>query len=99
MNKQLNLKFESLCMKELTEIKNMGCRILILNSRFNDDAGNLIIEGTDGKAICMSKEQVLEALMQKGSRLNVDIVFLIIEGSEELAKVFIELGVHHVFCF
>lgn len=56
-------------------------------------------EGEYGEIKYLSSEKLKRILTSESSTLTVDVVVLAIPDSEEIGKVFLDLGVKHVIAF
>jgi len=91
--------FEYLTKASLAKLRDYGCRLLVINSKYSDKDNSLCIEGEDGLLERLSPDQLFNLLKPKEGQINIDAVFLNIEQSDKLASVFINLAVPHVFSF
>lgn len=92
------MKFDVLSRELLEYVKNYGCRVLHLSSDvYHPDY--LCIEGKNAEIEYISVIELKVLLKPSNSRLNVDLVVLAIPESQNLAQVFIDMGVPHVVSF
>mmetsp|Transcript_23535 Transcript_23535/g.36227 ORF Transcript_23535/g.36227 Transcript_23535/m.36227 type:complete len:89 (+) Transcript_23535:85-351(+) len=88
-------------MKTLTNMREYGCRILIINCKYSADRNseNLYIEGEDGELQKLSADDLYDHMKPQEGGLNIDVVFINMHNSERIGQVFRDLGVPHVFTF
>ncbi|TNV87843.1 hypothetical protein FGO68_gene1372 [Halteria grandinella] len=97
-NKVINVRFDQLNLEMLDYVKNNSCRVLHISSDvYRKDS--LCIEGENGLVEYINLEDLRNILQPQSKVLQVDVVVLAIPDSEEIAKVFIELGVPYVVAF
>jgi len=74
--------------KYLEEIREHGCRVLVLNSSICDQYGFLCLENERGEVERITGEELLKILRPKHNTLKVDAVFINIEYGSGLVNVF-----------
>ena len=77
-------------MATLQNIRDFGCRILVLSSSMIDKGGNLIIENEFQEAIPINMKKLYDMLKPKGENtdLNIDLVFINVINGKHIAEVF-----------
>ena len=101
LNKQVVVKKNILDLKSLENVRDYGCRILVLSSSMFSQEGDLYIEIEKGAASKIDIMTLYNTLKPKreGSKLNVDVVFVNVINGEKIANVFKKLGVVQVFTY
>lgn len=100
LGKRLNVKFEILNEEQLNYLRDYGCRILEICSSIHSNDGRLCIEGKNGELIRLDSDQLYDKLVSRdGQPLNIDVVFVNVLNGQQIANVFIKLGVPQVFTF
>ena len=94
LKKEVKLKQNILTLSQLENIRDYGCRILVLFSSMIDVDNNLIMEGANGLVKKLSSCELTEILrpIEKNAKLNVDVVFVNIINGTKIANVFKKLG-------
>ena len=82
-------------MKALENIRDYGCRVLVLFSSMFDNEGNLYAEKSNGEMEVINMEQLYNICKSSDitKKLNVSVVFVNVVNGYQIANVFSKLGV------
>ena len=99
IGKDIKLQYDTLNRQNLENLRDYGCRILVISSSKHDDAGNICLEGNNGEIEKMTVRELEELLQPQNGNFKVDAVFVNIDKGKRIAKVFQNLGVPQIFTF
>ena len=99
MGKDLNIKYEILNMKQLENLREYGCKILVLSSCIHDYGNELCVEESNGTINKFTSDQLYTILKPQFKEINIEVVFICSNNGVMLAEVFKKLKVPQVFTF
>ena len=99
LGKDLNIKYEILNMKQLENLREYGCKILVLSSCIHDYGNELCVEESNGTINKFTSDQLYTILKPQFKEINIEVVFICSNNGVMLAEVFKKLKVPQVFTF
>ena len=95
LNKEVKVKKNIMTIKQIQNIRDYGCRVLVLFSSMFDNDGNLYVEKNNGEVEVIDMDQLYNICKSSDhtAKLNVSVVFVNVVNGFKIANVFANLGV------
>ena len=97
-HKAIKVHFDILSLNTICQVLTQGCAVLHISSD-HYEANSMSMEGELGSLEQISLKELKEKLSDIVMRSQCKIIVVAIPDGEEIANIFVDLGVPHVVCF